>query len=201
MAGQLAAPLADLAGDQDGVDVAGVREGGDRRDRVGAGGGVDVGGPDQDDVGLLAGSQGADLVGKARVGGAADRREPQHVRWRELFRRVLLTGHDAAEDAATVLVEQRLHLGEHAQPVADLVVAGQPGHDAGRPRLIDGRESRAQAEGGVGARGQVDRRAGALNELPGLVRQGVAVVEGILAAEQARGVAVGVPLGCVRIGG
>jgi len=45
VAGQLAAPLADLAGDQDGVDVAGVREGGDRRDRVGARCGVDVGGP------------------------------------------------------------------------------------------------------------------------------------------------------------
>jgi hypothetical protein len=39
----------------------GVREGGDRRDGVGAGGGVDVGDSDQRGVGLLAGSQGADL--------------------------------------------------------------------------------------------------------------------------------------------
>jgi hypothetical protein len=49
----------------------GVREGGDRRDRVGGGGGVDVGGSDQRGVGLLAGSQGADFVGEARVGGSA----------------------------------------------------------------------------------------------------------------------------------
>jgi hypothetical protein len=34
---------------------SGARERGDRRDRVGAGGGVDVGGSDQRGVGLLAG--------------------------------------------------------------------------------------------------------------------------------------------------
>src|SRR6266446_5074064 len=108
----LAAALHDLAGDQHRVDILRAHIGHHRTDGVIKRHDVETVGAQQDDVGLLAGRQRADLAVEAVRPRALDGGELQHLADGQEGRRVLVAGMTTFPSLALLQREHRAHLAE-----------------------------------------------------------------------------------------
>ncbi len=195
---QASGPLADAAGDQNGVDVAGVRAEDDGADGIVQGEVVDLVGGDHQEVGLLARGECAGRRTEADGRGALAGGEVQHVGGGDPVRRpvraVDVTGRvygvDGVDGAHPLDRVQRPHLGEHVARQCHLDVDAQAGPDARRQGVVHRRDGVLQADLRLGGRGERHPGTARADGPPRLSGQPGGVDQGQPVAEQARALPV-----------
>ena len=163
-ADELPVALHHLAGDQHGVDVLRAHAGDHRADRVVHRHDVEHVGAQQDDVGLLAGRQRADLALEAVGARAFDGGKFEHVACCQELRRVLVAGKPARPRLVLLQREDRAYLREevvrHRSFDVDLSDGRMPSVD----RLLDRRLAVPHQRFDIA--GDRDGPAGVLDQLP-----------------------------------